>query len=144
MRRTDLSLLMLALAEGKPYSPVQIQKSLFLATRNLPHLFEDNPPYNFVAYDYGPFDKAVYEDQRELERKGLAVVALAPHGRWNEYRATQGGIEAARELKASLDSDDLEYLKEMSNWVRGLSFSQLVAAIYKAYPEMKENSIFAI
>lgn len=142
MTKKELALLMLALAEGKPYSPVQIQKSLFLTTRNLPDLFEDTPPYEFVAYDYGPFDKTVYNDVEELQHEGLADVAIAPHGRWNEYRATQEGIEAARQLQATLDAENLEYLKEISACVRSLSFSQLVAAIYKAYPEMKKNSIF--
>ena len=142
MTRKELALLMLALAEGKPYSPVQIQKSLFLATDNLPELLEKNSTYNFEPYDYGPFDKAVYDDLRELEHEGFAEITIVPSGRWNEYCATREGIEAAQNIKNSLAEEDREYLIAMSRFLRSLSFSQLVAAIYKAYPDMKENSIF--
>ena len=142
MTRKELALLMLALAEGKPYSPVQIQKSLFLATDNLSDLLDQNSSYNFEPYDYGPFDKVVYDDLRELEHEGFAEITTAPSGRWNEYRATREGIEAVQNIKNSLAGNDRKYLIEMSSFVRSLSFSQLVAAIYKAYPDMKENSIF--
>ena len=35
-----------------------------------------------------------------------------------------------------------EYISRVFQWVRALSFEQLVRAIYAQYPEMKENSVF--
>lgn len=142
MKRADLALLMLGLSEGRPYSPVQIQKALFLVTRNLPDLVDDGPGYDFQPYDYGPFDKAVYEDLRVGQADELVAIEEASYGRWNEYRATDYGIEKARALQLQVNKDQLEFLKELSAWVRRLSFPQLVSAIYKDYPEMRENSIF--
>lgn len=142
MRRKDLALVMLSLAEGKRYSPVQIQKALFLATKNVPHLIDTGPNYKFVPYDYGPFDASVYRDLRELHQEGSAEVFMAFHGRWNEYCATMDGLDRAKNLRAEVDKEDLAYLSELSNWVRSLSFSELVSAIYQAYPKMKTKSIF--
>ena len=69
MKRNELCLLMMALANGNPYTPVQVQKALFLATENLPSLLGKSPKYTFVPYDYGPFDKQVYQDLRVRPKK---------------------------------------------------------------------------
>lgn len=142
MHRKNLALVMLSLSEGNPYSPVQIQKALFLAMKNVPHLIDNGPKYEFVPYDYGPFDASVYNDLRELQQEGFAEIFVAFHGRWNEYCATMDGLDRAKELKTEVDEENLAYLSQLSSWVRSLSFSQLVSAIYKAYPEMKAKSIF--
>jgi len=58
------------------------------------------------------------------------------------YRLTVNGqIEGERLLK-TLPQKAQDYIKEVSDFVRRLSFSQLVGAIYKAYPEMRANSVF--
>ncbi len=142
MKRLDVTLLMLGLAGGQPYQPVQIQKSLFLIGDALPHLFDADSKYQFKPYDYGPFDKAVYEDIRLLEANGFAAVSVTSNGRWNQYCATDAGQQAAERMLEGFQESDRSFLRKVSEWVRGLSFSQLVSAIYKAYPEMKVNSIF--
>ena len=48
----------------------------------------------------------------------------------------------AAELSAGIDEPVMSYIKEVSKFVRALSFADLVSAIYKAYPEMKANSVF--
>ena len=35
-----------------------------------------------------------------------------------------------------------DYIRQLLVWVRRLSFSSLVAAIYREFPDMKENSVF--
>jgi hypothetical protein len=59
MTRSELILALLAAAEGRPYTPVQIQKAAFLVTRNLPQVMGEEQPFEFVPYDYGPFDADV-------------------------------------------------------------------------------------
>ena len=142
MRREDVTLLVLASADGSAYSPVQIQKTLFLVTENVPSLISSGDGYNFMPYDYGPFDKAVYDDLRQMEISGLVEIAPASDARWKSYRATEHGLKTAEQLKRQLDKDTGKYLRALSSWVRSLSFSKLVSAIYKEYPEMKQNSIF--
>ena len=143
MTRIELTLTMLAMAEGRPFSPVQIQKSLFLTIRNFPDIVSKGDTYDFVPYDYGPFDKAVYEDINELQREGLAEISFSAGGRWREYRATRQGRETARPLIEKLSKNRQKYLTDVCAWVRSLSFPQLVSAIYKSYPEMRANSIFS-
>jgi hypothetical protein len=41
-----------------------------------------------------------------------------------------------------MDKKAIAYIRQASEFVRSLSFTQLVSAIYKAYPEMRENSVF--
>ena len=62
MTPKDWTLLVLASAGG-PLSPVQLQKTLFLIDRNLSRAQRGVTRfYNFRAYDYGPFDSAIYTD----------------------------------------------------------------------------------
>jgi hypothetical protein len=41
-----------------------------------------------------------------------------------------------------MDEQARDYIDRESIFVRSLSFPELVAAIYKAYPEMRANSVF--
>jgi len=143
MTRRDLVLAILAAAEGRPYTPVQIQKAVFLVCDNVDELIDQGPGFNFQPYDYGPFDSDVYSEIDGLQRQGLAVVAPSPRGSWNTYAATDAGIAEANDLfEQEIPDEDGDYIKNISNWVRSLSFSSLVKSIYEEYPEMRANSIF--
>jgi hypothetical protein len=47
-----------------------------------------------------------------------------------------------RRLLATMQPRAREYVVDVANWIRQLSFQQLVASIYNRYPEMKVNSVF--
>jgi hypothetical protein len=139
MNRVDWNLLVLAAAEGKFLTPAQFQKILFLLQKK----FGDVIPggYSFRSYNYGPFDADVYSDADSLESKGLAYINRTPGG-WRVYGATEAGLEKAKSLAKEADPKALDYAKKVVNWARNLSFSDLVRAIYEAFPEMKANTIF--
>ena len=139
MTPKDWTLLVLV-AAGKPVSPVQLQKSLFLLGRNLGASQLGQPFYQFQAYDYGPFCQQVYADAEGLECAGDVVITSG--GRYREYAATPSGVERAAKLRKGLDPVAATYLDEVVRWVRARSFNELVKAIYRAYPEMKANSVF--
>lgn len=139
MRREHVTLVMLASAEGKTFTPVQIQKAVFLLTREAPELFSEGPGYNFRPYDYGPFDSSVYDDIDASIRQGEAEII---YGRPRLYRATESGVNRANDLIEGLDPKDVEYIESVSQFVRSRSFSDLVSSIYRQYPEMRANSIF--
>jgi hypothetical protein len=141
MDRRELVLAVLASSEGRPYTPAQLQKAVFLVTRNMGRLV-DGPAFNFVPYDYGPFDSNVYAEAEALRQAGAVAIAPSGVGRWNTYAATEAGAARGKALLAQLDGPAQQYLREVSNWVRAQSFSSLVKAIYDAYPEMRANSIF--
>ena len=139
MRREDLTLIMLALADGGSYTPVQIQKAMFLADDLVRDVFDSR--YDFQPYDYGPFDSDVYRDAKRMEADGLTRVSVTSRG-WNVYTATGAGHQHAHRLLNNLSSEQREMFARISRFVRSLSFSDLVSSIYKSYPHMRERSVF--
>jgi len=137
--RKQLVLAGLAPADGQFHTPVQVQKLFFLIDRNLAtHLGAQF--FGFIPYNYGPFDKAVYETLEELATEGL--VTTVPQNNWTAYGLTEAGQKEGDQILASLAPSVQKYIRDLSAWVRGLTFAQLVSAIYKAYPNMRANSIF--
>jgi len=139
MNRKELILVGLAPAIGTFHSPVQVQKLFFLIDRNLADAL-NGPFFNFQPYNYGPFDKNVYEILEELTREGL--IEIDSSRTWKEYRLTEKGQSEGNLLLESLPKKVNDYICQASDFVRKLSFTQLISSIYKAYPEMKANSVF--
>lgn len=140
MDRKGLMLAALAAGgENATFSPVQIQKLFFLIDREAAQLV-GGPYFSFEPYDYGPFDRAVYDQLDLLE---LCGSVKATNGeRYRVYSLTPQGYAEGVERLADIGPEASSYIKKVANWVRALSFQQLVAAIYKRYPDMKVNSVF--
>ena len=139
MNRKQAVLAVLAASNGAYHSPVQVQKLFFLVDRNIPKNV-GGPHFSFQPYNYGPFDKSVYETLEVLETDGL--VECASVKTWTEYKLTEKGQAEGEKLLSGLPKDVQKYIRQLSDFVRSLSFTQLVTAIYKAYPDMKTNSVF--
>jgi uncharacterized protein len=136
----DIVLAALSPAGGTPYSPVQVQKLLFLVDQNLSPCL-GGLKFDFQPHHYGPFDKRVYFTLEDLAQRGMVEITRG-RGNWPEYRLTPEGQTRAAEVMAGLDERARSYLGRVSAFVRSLSFSELVSAIYKAYPEMRVRSVF--
>ena len=141
MDAKNLVMAALAPANGGTHTPVQVQKLLFLVDRNIPEII-GGPHFEFEPYDYGPFDKAVYDILRDLAAEGLVEISEEPGRRWKRYRLTDAGQEIGELVLNKISEKGREYIRQLSTFVRSLTFDQLVSAIYKAYPEMKVNSVF--
>jgi uncharacterized protein len=139
--RSDIVLAALSPAGGVPHTPVQVQKLLFLVDRNLPSLI-GGPKFKFEPYHYGPFDLEVYSTLGDLARQGLVEITQSSSGNWREYRLTPDGQACGQAVQDRLDQRARNYLETASKFVRSLSFTDLVSAIYKAYPEMRARSVF--
>lgn len=139
MNRREIILAAFAPAKGSKYTPVQVQKLLFLIDREIPELV-DGPHFNFRPYNYGPFDSSVYDELSSLAQENL--VEVIPEVTWYSYRLTDNGQIAGEALLESLQPKAKQFIQQSSDFVRSLSFAQLVSAIYKAYPDMKINSVF--
>ncbi len=138
MTKREVVLAALAPAQGKQHSPVQAQKLLFLLDREVPQLV-DGPHFNFEPYNYGPFDKAVYQVLDELDEDELVTIRS---GGWQRtYALTPTGQKKGDRLMGELSEEDQDYIRRASVFVLKLNFLQLVSAIYKAYPDMQKNSI---
>jgi hypothetical protein len=140
MDKRDLLLAALSAGGMSEHTPVQVQKLVFLIERNLPAEIK-GPVFDFKPYDYGPFDSSIYDVLRELESRGLAVSALTGRG-WKKYQLTEPGLKEGEKVLASLPKRAADYIRNVSSFVRSLGFAELVSSIYKAYPEMKANSVF--
>jgi len=139
MDRSELVLASLSPAKGATHSPVQVQKLFFLIDKKIPDSM-DGPLFDFQPNDYGPFDKAVYQELEGLAEAGL--VELGYLGRMQTYKLTPDGQTEGQRLVDTLPERARDFIKTASQFVRTLSFQQLVSAIYAAYPEMKVNSVF--
>lgn len=140
MNRSEILLAGLAAGgENVTYTPVQLQKLFFLLDREVSAAL-GGPFFRFVPYDYGPFDQGVYAGVDDLARRGLASVQST--GRYRVYGLSQAGQLEGKRLLETMQPATRDYVVNVARWVRQLSFQQLVASIYRKYPEMKANSVF--
>lgn len=139
MDRRNIILTAFAPANGASHTPVQVQKLLFLIDKEIPELV-GGPHYDFQPYNYGPFDASLYDELSTLVEEGYAEVF--PEHTWLSYRLTEIGQKAGEKSLNGLSPQAQNFIKEASAFVRSLPFPQLVSAIYKAYPEMRANSVF--
>ncbi|MDR3449413.1 MAG: hypothetical protein P4M15_06665 [Alphaproteobacteria bacterium] len=142
MTRSEVLLAILAASNGRPYTPVQIQKAVFLVTKNLPNLVTQGANFGFEPYDYGPFDQSVYAEAEALSQAGAAEITRQEGTRWNRYAASDRGLERGAHILDSLRNRERDYIKKVSAWVRAQTFESLVKSIYDQYPEMRVNSVF--
>jgi len=141
LRRGAWVLLALRAAEGHTLTPVQLQKVLFLLGKRRPKDV-GHPFYHFRAYDYGPFDVAVYSDADQLAEEGLVIVDRSRGNNSRRFNLTAAGEQEANRLAADVPEGAVEYLAEVVPWAQSLRFDELVRAIYEAYPETRANSVF--
>jgi uncharacterized protein YwgA len=140
MDRRTWTLLAIASAD-KPITPAQLQKSIFLAQNKFPDA-EGIKEYCFVPYNYGPFDSKVYSDAKALVAEGFVVGVPGGGGRWTDYLLTPEGKEFISKRESEILQEAQSYLKKVVTWAQSISFNDLVAAIYNAFPEMQVNSVF--
>lgn len=141
LSREDIILAVLSTVENFAYSPVQIQKLFFLIDKKVADKL-GGPFFNFIAYNYGPFDQSIYDDLSKLAMKGYVEVLMSGLNQWRQYKLTTKGQEKGTNILQRLDEKLNKAIFSLASFVTSLSFAELVSAVYQAYPEMKVNSIF--
>ncbi|MBF5093190.1 hypothetical protein F1643_00640 [Azospirillum sp. INR13] len=140
MNREEIVLAALAAGgENAIFEPVHVQKLLYIIDREAPHL-TGGPHFNFAPYDYGPFDKEVYDTLDRLNCQN--TVNIMNNGRYRIYTLNGNGYQVGRNILAQTSPATQKYLQELAYWVKSLPFEKLVSAIYSRYPEMRANSVF--
>lgn len=141
-RRQELVLAALAARSGASFAPVQVQKLFFLIDANLADQI-GGKQFKFEPYDYGPFDKEVYHELDSLMRSGLVQVSvMGTTAGSRRYSLTPDGQDVGEGVLKTLNAKVQDYISRLIDWLRTLSFAELVGSIYQAYPEMRANSIF--
>jgi len=141
MDKKEIILAALAVGEGAIHTPVQVQKLLFLIDKNISHSI-GGPFFDFQPYAYGPFDKQISRLLYLLHEDGDVEIIRNPALQWVKYRLTTQGQKKGEAIINSVSKEIKNYFKKLSKFVRSLTFAELVSAIYKAYPEMRVNSVF--
>ncbi len=139
LERKSWVLVTLEAAKDEPLTPVQLQKALFLLEKDHPEISGENY-YSFTPYSYGPFDSSIYTDAGILAKEGYLTIKYSGFSNYREYKATEKGIEYAKSIP--VNPAIKESINKIVEWVRGLSFQQLIQEIYHKYPDMKVNSVF--
>ena len=131
----------MAPAGRSSFEPVQIQKLLFLIDRELGD-YLGGPKFNFEPYNYGPFDKQVYNCLGEMSQEGLVESVPVRNQHWSMFcLAAEGQTLGEQELQAYPEWAR-QTIQTYVKWILSLSFADLVSAIYNKYPDMKSNSVF--
>ena len=141
MDREQLVLAAMSRSGTDLLSPVQVQKMFFLIDRNIANQI-GGKKFDFQPYHYGPFDPDVYRSIESLEGRDLARINRRAGSSARHYSLTKDGIDRGEELYAELPKEAQDYIDRAVDFVQEHGFSQLVSAIYRAYPEMEVNSIF--
>lgn len=132
MKRTDFVLAVLSTSNGTAWTPVQVQKIFFLLDEKISDKI-GRKQWNFTVQDYGPYDNEVYREIENLKAIGQAIIIKESMSTFLlTVSGQRAGIIALNELGTIAT-----YIKELSVWIRSLSFQQLVLAIYRDFPEFK-------
>ena len=142
MKREEVVLAAMSSVRTKPFLPVQIQKLFFILDQDIPQQF-DGPLFNHKAHDYGPFDLEVYKKLEKLSVKGFVEITYLNNEGIKTYRLTPEGYDKGEELLKMFSEPAQNHVRKVSEWLLSHSFSQIVSAVYKKYPEMAVNSVFA-
>ncbi len=140
--RQDFLLLALALASDGRLTPVQIQKAMFLLAQEAgQHVGPDF--YEFVPYNYGPFNSSIYDDLNLLAGSGLVTIDQSQGRSWAVYAITGTGLQKADEIADSVAPAIRDYTKSVVIWIKAQNFAGLLRSIYAKYPSFAVNSVFA-
>ncbi|MHB8142804.1 MAG: hypothetical protein ACYDGX_03955 [Thermoleophilia bacterium] len=138
MKREHILLAVINEAGDRGLTPVKLQKSLFLIGKAFPELAKNY--YNFIPYNYGPFDKEVYSDADLLTDSGL--VSSSESNGLTIYEISEDGISETERVLEDAPTEFTNYIQQMVSWIQPLSFQELISSVYAKYPEYKVNSIF--
>lgn len=140
MDQKEIILACMAPAGGAAFTPVMIQKLMFLVDKQIA-TYIGGPHFEFIPHLYGPFDLDIYAALEGLESDGNVIISRFPTST-RTYQLSPSGQQKGNVIFKTIDPIAQDFILRASTWVRTLSFTQLVSAIYKAYPEMRQNSVF--
>jgi hypothetical protein len=141
MSKEELLLAALASAKGSSFSPVQIQKLMFLIDRRIGRDI-GGPFFDFIPYKFGPFDKGIYDSLDSLVKEKLIAEVLTKSSKWKLFKPTASGQTKGEKFLATFSRKPKLEVCDLSKYVLKMSFHDLVAAIYRDYPDMQVRSIF--
>ena len=143
LSKTQQTLLLFFLESEKRVDPIRIMKGLFIFTMEAPpRWMSPEERYKFVPYSYGPYSREVDRDLNALSLRGYIQTSSDAGRSWSYYSLTPAGKEIAAQVSQEFPPAAVSYLKQVREFVLGLSFRQLLDTVYKKYPTYAVNSVF--
>ena len=127
-----------AAGHGASFDPIRVQKLLFLIDRVVSERI-GGPFFHFQPYNYGPFDRAIYGVIAAMAAGG--DVRINTSGAYPRYSLTQAGYRRGKATLATFPIPVADYFGRVARWIRLMPYRPMLAAIYREYPEMAENSV---
>ena len=115
-----------------------MQKLLFLIDRSVSARI-GGPFFQFEPYHYGPFDRAIYDVVGRMVAAGEVLSDAS--GPYPRYSLTHAGWRRGKAALSSFSTPVADYFVRAAQWIRLMPYRRMLAAIYREYPEMAENSV---
>jgi uncharacterized protein YwgA len=132
MNKNEFVFKTLSLLKDKNFSPVQIQKLFFLLEKRL-----DVKYFDFKPCNYGPYS---FELQNFLDAmSSFGGIELQNINGINHYKISQDNLQNMDDF---FDEKKRNFIIQLGDFIKSLSFKELCMSIYKEFPEMAENSVF--
>lgn len=142
--RRDLPLsLLAAMGEDSIEGRTRLQKLLFLIQKRVEsdEVESLEQSYDFIAYDYGPFSKEIYEDIDQLAHRGLVreeKQRLDDGVIEYNYKLTEKGKAFVAERGLEDVPDEFEAVIEQFG---DENLNNIIDYVYSEYPDYTENSV---
>lgn len=151
-----LPLALIYQAGGKIEGRTRIQKLTFLSSQRLEE--EGIDLYDFIPYDYGPFDKQVYDALDFLRAEGFVeqkeIRTYGGDTRY-DYMLTEKGYESVQENVPEEETESIGDISPLQRDVRtifdiagdvvdeynDMPISNLLDRVYDEYPEYTSESV---
>lgn len=127
----------------------RLQKLVFLAQKRMED--EGIEPYDYIAYDYGPFSKELLDALEKYEKKGLIDINITQTYDGTDkyiYSLTPEGIDNFEQnLDNSPDSEKIETIRQVSGEMidsfNNMPMSELLDHVYDKHPSYAKNSVYS-
>jgi len=143
---------------GRLHGITRLEKLLFLATQEERADLEVENPFPFIAYDYGPYSKEIYEAVEVLEKADLleetrvsstasldemeevAAVDADTEGVERRFRLTRQGLAVAEYL-AHQHPEAAGKVQRVKERYGTLPLRRLIQYVYSNYPDYAKASV---
>ena len=150
MHRKLLPLALMYAGEGKPIEGrTRLQKLVFLMQKQLEEADEDpleSGDYEFVAYDYGPFSKELYDDLDESMERDMVDSETEPVDEDKDKYVYEIRDNGEQWVETQLSKEEAQRILELAEDIKeeygDIYLSELIDEVYSRYPEYAQNSIY--
>lgn len=150
MHRKLLPLALMHAGDGEPIEGrTRLQKLVFLMQERLEEAGENpfqSDDYEFIAYDYGPFSKELYDDLDDTIESNMVdseQEAIDENKKKYVYEIEDDGEQWVEDQLSNEEAQRiLKLAKKIKDKYGDIYLSELIDEVYSQYPEYAEHSIY--